>query len=515
MSTWESDNKYLLESFNTKLASLANYQKYNKLEFMFPLVGEYRRDLYPKQMKFFAAGYSHLIRAFFGGNGTGKTCCGGTEFSYHLTGLYPADWKGRKFKHPIKAWGAARENKQLKEAMQEWLFGDLGDKGTGLIPRHCLVDEKGEVQTWAMAGTANCIGSARIKHHTNGVFDGWSQVDFKTYAQGWQEFQGANRNLIWLDEEPDDAKIYAECIARIRGPEGKEGSLYITLTPLLGYSTVYLAFIPNGIVPYNGIHPDNEEKFVVVVTDDDVPHLSAKIKKTMEEEWKLTDPNSLQARQKGIAAIGSGRIYPIDESFVVVPKLQIPSFWPKAYGIDPGQANFAAIWVTKDPNTGILYVYDEYKHGKVVYLIHAEAIKNRGDWISGGIDPHEAVKPRDTGETVESYLESVGLHLTAAKGDPDALRIRIRAMFESGALKIIDNCTGLLNEIRTYRYDINDPNVPARNQEDHRCDALMYVICVFDQIAQSYAQIEEERYNATHSSQDTLDDSERSPITGY
>ncbi len=212
--------------------------------------------------------------------------------------------------------------------------------------------------------------------------------------------------------------------------------------------------------------------------------------------------------------MGSGRVYPIDENFVVVPTMRIPEYWPKCYGMDPGQANFAVCWITKDPDTGVMYVYDEYKHGKVVYLLHAEAIKTRGDWIQGGIDPHEAVKPRDSGETVHSYFETIGLHLVAAKGDPDATRAKIRAMFDSGALKIMDRCSRLVQEIRTYRYDKDDANKIAKNQDDHICDAMGYSICVFDAIAESYADVEEQQY-AQRNPNRNHDDNERNSITGY
>jgi phage terminase large subunit-like protein len=505
-----------LKAISEALKDLSDRRKYYKLDFMYPEEGPFRKSLYPKHMEFMEAGAHHLIRGFFAGNGVGKTVCGGTEFTYHLTGKYPKDFKGRKFTKPIKAWACGIDNKQLRAGIQEILFGDFSDMGTGLIPKEDLTDDKGFIQTWAMAGTANCIGTARIKHYTNGVFDGWSTVEFKTYAQGWQEVQGATRDLIWLDEEPTDPKFWSECVARTRGPAGKEGSIFITFTPLLGYTTLYLSFMPNGQVPPNGIHPDNEQRHVTLATWKDCPHLSEAWKKSAIEDWKLSDPNSIESRINGTAAVGSGRIYPIDESFVIVPQFQIPSYWPKAYGLDPGWTNTAAVWIAEDPNTKIKYIYSEYKHGKVLYLIHADAIKNKGEWIPGAIDPHEARKPRDDGSTVQDYFMSLGLELYSDKCDGHAMRARIYGMYESGALKIMDNCTGLINEIRTYRYDMDDPNRPAEGQDDHRCDAKMYCLSMFDKIAKSFAEIEEERSREKYRrNDDDYGDSQRSEITGY
>ncbi len=506
-------NELELKKLAEVLAELDKKHTYSKIDFLFPDQGPFSRDKYEKQISFFAHGRDHLVRAIVGGNGTGKSVLGAAELVYHLTGQYPTWWAGRRFKKPIRAWAAAIETKQLRSGIQEIIFGSYNDPGTGLLPRDALLDEKGSLQIWSMQGTANCVGQARVKHFTNGLHDGYSEIEFKTYEQGWANFQGATRDFIWLDEEPADPKVYTECLARTRGPKGKEGSVICTFTPLLGYSTVYLSFLPNGQLPPAGVNQETNS-YTEIITWDDVPHLSEDWKKQQIAIYQMTDPNSIEARTRGIAAMGSGRVYPIDEAFVIVPKQQIPTFWRKAYGLDPGASNTAVIWIAQDPNTQVMYIYDEYKNGRVLYLLHGEAIKTRGDWIEGGIDPHEAVKPRDTGESVHTYFESLGLHLTAAKGDPDALRARIRALFESGALKIMDSCVGLVNEIRTYRYDLNDPNKIAKNQDDHRIDAMMYCIAVFESIAQSYAEVEEQIYTDRHSKRDDGDPN-RSSYTGY
>lgn len=504
----------LLEAIEA-LRILEEKQKYNKIGTRFLNSGRLGRAHYPKHMEFLEAGSKHLIRAFVAANRIGKTELAGYEIACHLTGRYPDWWKGKKYNRPCKGWVVGIETKQIRSSIQPVLFGDMGDPGTGLIPKDCLLDEDGK-PTWKnYTGTPDLIGTARVKHFTDGIFDGWSEVEVKTYEQGWMNFQGAKRDWIWLDEEPTDEKIYAECMTRLMGDEGDEGIMLCTFTPLHGYSQFLLGFLPNGQLPPDGVHPNNPEKKVVMATWDDCPHLSERARNSLLEEYLKSDPNAVEARTKGIAAMGSGKVYPIDEQFVIVPKFRIPDFWPKCYGIDPGQANFAVVWIAEDPNTGVKYIYDEYKHGKVNYVIHVDAIKNRGEWIQGGIDPHEAVKPRDTGETVHSYFESQGLGLMAAKGDPDALRLRIRAMFDAGSLKIVDNCIGLLNEVRTYRYDITDPNKIAKGQEDHRLDALLYGICVFETQAQSHAQMEEETHQGRRNRNDDYSDYGRNPTTGY
>lgn len=498
--------------------ALEKKYKYNKAAQYFPDTGPFARDKYPMQMGMMRAGQKHRLRALVGGNGSGKSLWLALESYFHLSGKYPKWWEGFKFNKPLNAWLCGMDSKALRAGLQTILFGGVGDDdfGTGVIAKEDMIDEHGQLQKWAMAGTANCIGQFRVKHYTNGIFDGWSICEFMTYDQGWQKFQGPTKDWIGFDEEPDDGKIFAESMMRLRGKDGGKPGLFLAaFTPTGGMRDVYLTFVPNGIFPTNGLHPEDPSKYTARIGWSTSPHLDDDFKTSALAQLKLTDPNNIEARTEGYAAMGSGRVYPIDEDFVIVPKQAIPTYWKKCYAMDPGQANFAVIWIAQDSNTGVMYIYDEYKYGKVVYLIHAEAIKNRGEWIQGGIDPHEAVKPRDSGETVQSYFESQGLSLMAAKGDPDALRMRIRALFESGALKIFDSCTSLIKEIRTFRFDGDDPNRIARNQEDHLCDAMMYAICVFENQAQSYSELEEERYNERHSKRDDDFGEGRSSVTGY
>ena len=60
---------------------------------------------YKKQREFFAAGKKHRERLLMAANRFGKTECGAAEMSYHLTGQYPPDWRGKRFDKPVRAWG--------------------------------------------------------------------------------------------------------------------------------------------------------------------------------------------------------------------------------------------------------------------------------------------------------------------------------------------------------------------------------------------------------------------------
>lgn len=497
---------------------------YNKASFYFPDKGKFSRQYYPAVMNLMRAGATHKIRAFVAGNGIGKTLWNAYESYLHLSGRYPSWWEGRRFNGPIDAWICSITGETLRDGIQAALFGGIGDDdiGTGIIAKEDLLDDKGHIQVWRKSIPANCIAQMKIRHHTNGVFDGWSICDFKAYEQGWAAFQGTTRQWISFDEEPKDKKVYAESVTRLRPKDGsgEMGSFLATFTPTSGWTDVFLSFVPNGIAPVDGKHPNNPTKFTQMAawklgSPENAPHLTEEYKMSMLADWQETDPDNIQARMSGIAAMGSGRILPIHEQDVIVPRFQIPPHWPRAYGMDPGQKNFAGCWITRNPDTGVMYIYDTYKTNRhVLYLIHAEAFKGRGKWLKGGIDPHEAVKPSSIntlGETVQSYFMDQGLNLISANGDRMAWVMKLRADFDSGLIKIMDNCMPLINEIRVWHYDAKDPNKPARNQDDHIIAAMCYGFIVFDSVSTSLADYEE----STMEDIEKIPEQGRSNVTGY
>ena len=179
----------------------------------------------PWQMDFHNAGKNNSERACFAGNGVGKTICGAAETAIHLTGDYPDWWDGHVFKKPPFFWIGSITNETQREITQTALLGpNLGeDLGTGYIPKEKIV---GKVKT-RQAGIADVADMLAVRHSSGGL----SKVVFKVYEQGWRKWQGAAPDGIYLDEEPDDYRIYEECQTRVIRTNG---IIYCTLTPLLG-----------------------------------------------------------------------------------------------------------------------------------------------------------------------------------------------------------------------------------------------------------------------------------------
>lgn len=187
---------------------------------------------YPKQVEFHNAGGQYRERLLMANSRFGKTECGAAEMAIHLTGRYPEWWLGKRFERPVRAWAAGVTNETTRDIVQTKLFGPPAMReewGTGFIPGETIGDIS------PARGIANAIDIAAIKHASGG----WSQLQFKSYERGREKWQGAALEVLWLDEEgPID--LYFEALTRTNETGG---IVYLTFTPILGWSEVVQRFL--------------------------------------------------------------------------------------------------------------------------------------------------------------------------------------------------------------------------------------------------------------------------------
>lgn len=437
--------------------------KYCKFDTIFPDSGPYRREFYPKHIQFMTAGFDHRQRAIIAANRTGKTLMGAYEMTCHLTGRYPSWWKGRRFNFPISAWAASIRNSDTKEIIQVELFGDPVDIGSGMIPKEDIgrVTKKTAIQ--------DAIDIAYIKHHTDGVFDGWSKIGLKSYEQGRDGFQGTKKQVIWLDEEPKEYSIFTECLTRTMDDK-EPGMIYCTFTPLFGLSETVLSFLPDGKLPEGNEVPDAPYKFVSQVDWDEVPHLNDAQKLELLKSYK---PHERLARSKGIPSLGSGAIYPYLEDSIVVEPFEIPAWWPRAYGLDVGWNRTAAIWGAQDPDSKQIYLYSEHYEGQAAPAVHASAIKARGAWIPGVVDPRSDSRSQVDGTQLFDLYLREGLDLNPADNAVEAGLLKVGQLLESGQLKVFSTLRNWLKEYRVYRRDELGKII---KKDDHLMDAMRYFV---------------------------------------
>lgn len=211
-------------------------------------------------------------------------------------------------------------------------------------------------------------------------------------------------------------------------------------------------------------------KYMVQAGWQDVPHLDAK---TQRELLAATPPFLRDARSKGIPSLGAGAIYPIPFEEISVAPFAIPAYWPKAYALDVGWNRTAALWGAWDRSVDVIYLYTEHYRGQAEPSIHASAIKARGDWIPGLIDPAARGRAQTDGEQLIETYRQLGLKLTPAVNAVESGIYAVWERLSTGRLKVFTTLQNWVNEYRLYRRDEHGRIV---KKHDHLADCTRYLI---------------------------------------
>lgn len=411
---------------------------------------------HPKQLEFHLSKAN--IRAIFGGNRSGKTTCGGEEFLFHVTGMYP-EWypEDMRFQGPVIGRIACKDFQKAAGGviipfLNEWLDPALIKKIT-----------------------RNPIGVPVKYELKNG-----SSFDILTYEQSTEQYEGWRGHIFWADEPiPRD-----KWIATLRGLVDFRGRAWLTLTPL---TQPWI---------YDDIYNSNDPNVFVVTTDiRDNPHLSEDAIKDFEAS--LT-PEEKEARIHGRFLHLTGLIYKeFNPSMHIIEPFQIPKHWTKYFCIDPHpRTPTACLWLAADPH-GKLWIYDELwldsmNLEQIAHAIHAQ--EQSGVPLIRFIDP---AMDKDNelagGFNTRKELMRYGIFTSRANTDPDLGRNRIKQAllpkFETTAgmeiplLRVMRNCEQTIYEFTHYIWDEYrrgsddlDPKQRPKKKNDHFMDCLKYIM---------------------------------------
>ena len=498
-----------LESLLTTLSSLDESIKYNAIDYLFSDTGPYARSLYLKSMEFFKATKDYKTVVQLGGNRSGKSYDSNYLMTMTATGLYPKWWDGWKAPNPKEIWSTGDSHSSVRDISQTILLGPINDLGTGMIPKHLLVDEKGNFRVRMKQGIPNAIDHCLVRHKNGHLV----KIAFKSYEQGRKSFQGTSIDLIVFDEEPKDQDIFSEGLARTITTGGK---CVFTFTPLEGLTPLVLNFLPNGEFPIGNVLP-GQSVYVMQKTWEDVPHIPEEERKTMMASWR---PWELEARTKGLPMVGAGKVFITPESDIKCEPFELSLKWPRGYGLDIAffSGVTCAVFFAIDPTTGIVYIYDVYKCTGQLPEVPAAAIRRRGGtWIPGVIDP-SAKRYGSKGMSFVHEYSQLGLDIVTANNSIEPGILRFTNMLAEGMLRVFSTCSLWFEEYRIYRYSKDSYGCPsiAKNQNDHAMDATRYFLMSGLDRAISFVEYEE---NQDHYQNDRmrqeLRNQDRDPHTGY
>ncbi len=448
-----------------------------------------------KHYAFFKAGALYPERLFMAGNRVGKSISGAFESSLHATGLYPEWWPGKKFTRPTNGWACGDTSQTVRDTVQKELLGPPGAIGTGMIPKERIL------RIHTKKGIPNAIEMVEVLHESGGV----SIITFKSYEQDRKAFQGTAQDWIWLDEECPEL-VYSEALIRTMVLEGRSevGIMYVTFTPLSGVTPFIVNFMKNAtllegarsITTFNADEiTDTESPYQLTNKMDlfeskvknadgseisgraviqagwaDAPWLGEEVRARMEANCP---PHLLEARMHGYPSIGSGNVYPIPFEDIVCNPFEIPAHWKHMYALDVGYNRTAALWAAVNPEDNSVYIYSELYIAEARPEIVAAAIKHRGEWIRGVIDPASNGHSATDGRKLIDIYKKLGLKITEAKNEVESGIYNTWGALSTGKLKVFKTLQNFQKEYVLYSRDLKGEII---KQNDHLMDDMRYIM---------------------------------------
>lgn len=397
-----------LAELHANLEELQRRQRDNRLAY-------YRG--YEKQIEFHGLGATKRERLFLAGNQLGKTWAGGMEMAAHLTGRYPDWWQGRRFPGPVRAWAAGVTSEGTRDNPQRILLGVPGQFGTGAIPKAAL----GKLTMGR--GIPDAVDTIFIRHKSGGL----SQLAFKAYEKGREKWQGETLDLIWLDEEPPQ-DIYTEALART---VARSGMIYLTCTPLLGMSDVIRRFLQS----------ESPDRATVRMEIEEALHIPEAERDSIIEGYP---EHEREARARGVPLLGSGRVFPVTEESIREESFPVPRHWPRVAGLDFGWDHpTAAAWLAWDRDTDTIHVYDCYRQKTETPVVHAAAVRARGEWVPVAW-PHDGLQhDKGSGESLAELYRRQGVNM-----------LHSRATFPDGGSGVEAGVFEILDRMQTGRFKV-------------------------------------------------------------
>jgi len=413
-------------------------------------------DPYPYQKRFHDTGADCSQRLLMAGNRIGKSFCGASETAFHLTGIYPDWWRGRRYKKPITAWVGGVSNETVRDINQAELLGQPGspdELGSGTIPRSKIIKMERK------PGVPNAVSIVQIKHLT-----GTSYLYFLAYNMGQERWYGRAVDLVWLDELPP-SDIYSQAVTRTLD---KRGQVMMTYTPEQGFDRITAQFL-NDLKPGQSLTNagwDDASERIKTILRGESGHLSEAV---MEQILATYSPHEREMRKHGRPSIGSGLVFPVMEDRILVEPFPIPADWPRIGGIDFGYDHPTAwVGIAVDPDTygtdeERIVVYDTYRQSKAAPYVHAQAIRSRTGftpcaWPHDGHRRDSMGNPGLTDQYRTHGLNMLPEHFTnpVAVGEKKGNNsietgiMKMLTMMEQGRFQVFNTLSDWLEEFRMY-----------------------------------------------------------------
>ncbi len=178
----------------------------------------------------------------------------------------------------------------------------------------------------------------------------------------------------------------------------------------------------------------------------------------------------------GLFTRPAGLIYDsFDEARHKVPRRNLHPLWPRYLGLDFGAVNTVGLFYCKEPETGALYLYREYKAGGRTAKEHVEALLKDEPMI-----PVCVGGSKSEGQWRNEF-RAAGLPVREpAISDVEVGIDRVYGAHREGQILVFDDLSGYLEEKLTYSRETDEQGNPTEKIEDkssfHHMDAERYIV---------------------------------------
>lgn len=399
---------------------------------------------------------------------SGKTTTNTAGGALQYSGRYPENWEGKRWRHPIRAAFASKTLAKLRDTITNKIFGPRHDIGSGWLPKECI-DESRII--WSKK-EKDAIEFAPVRwFNKQGQAEGWSEVYFFSYDQGWERVSGYTLHDVRLSEEPE-IKFHDEMKARTNMTKGQ---LVIDMIPLLGETELYKSYR----------YDRSRTRKLITITIDDCLHLSEKERDQVKKE-NADDPWK-ECRLYGRPVRGEGSVFSVPERNVLMKaeRESWPLYFKVIIGIDIPHTSgaFAAVKIYYDPEKDVIFVVDCVKVWDTPREVQAERLKGIGGSRIPCAWPHDAGRREKsasgTGPVVAQYRKQgcrmlnepaymIGWDGKKSNQTMDWVD-EVRDREKSGKIWYSPTVRELLAERAAYCHD-KGKIVP--NQDDHLLDGL-------------------------------------------
>jgi len=389
---------------------------------------------HPKQLE------CHTTRAeergLFGGNRSGKTYAGCMEMAWIVSGCHP-------YRRNYTGYVFGRDCCVDFDTINSVLLPTYKQ----LLPRKpCPLGYKTFEGTEAMwpGLRGGSFQSAYSAQDRKIYLENKSFIEFKSYAQGREAFQGATLHFIRHDEEPPE-EIYRENLAR---QLTTRRNILFTLTPLNYSRWLYTNIYERSV--------KDEKIWAGMMSVYDNPFINEDVIRALESQ--ISDPAELAARLRGEFTFLSGRVWKEYGEHNWVDWFRVPDEWEKTIILDPHDDKPTAVnWIAKD-DAGRGFVYREADLtgdvAAICKVIKGETEERIDDFL---IDPssRRAHKIRDKGRLIDDFRIYLP-EIREANNDTSLGRDRVRAYVKSRhtgpKFFVMKNCPTTHHQMKSYMW---------------------------------------------------------------